>query len=154
MASRQYHEVLRQIDIATVLPHGVEFLREAKGPCESTYDLSEPMMLGTDYDDFVSHTWRTNPRMKWFLLLYEYNGKLANQAAHITGFVVFLLQLFARFGLGWTLPIHFTLVVPGAGAWHPRGPEAAAAGARRPERPGTRISTLSMFMTSRRISER
>ena len=58
MASRQYHEVLRQIDIATVLPHGVEFLREAKGPCESTYDLSEPMMLGTDYDDFVSHTWR------------------------------------------------------------------------------------------------
>ena len=95
-ASRdENHEVLRQINIATVLSQGPAFLYDAKGPCEETYDLSEPLEVGSHYDDFVSHTWRTRPNMKWFALLFEYNGALAYKAAHVTGFLVFLLQLLA-----------------------------------------------------------
>ena len=125
-ASRdENHEVLRQINIATVLSQGPAFLYDAKGPCEETYDLSEPLEVGGHYDDFVSHTWRTRPNMKWFALLFEYNGALAYKAAHVTGFLVFLLQLLARFGFGWSLPIYMQSFVPGTARWHPKGANAA-----------------------------
>ena len=56
----------------------------------------------------------------------QYNGGFALRAVHVTAFLLFLLQLFWRFGLGGTLPVWYVIRMPGTVRWHPGGPEAAA----------------------------
>ena len=106
------------------MAEGETFLREAQGD-DYTYGLSKPLVRGT-YDSFVSHTWRSNSIAKWLALNYQYNGKFALKATHVSAFIIFLMQLFWRFALGGTLPVLGVHMVPGMAGWHPGGPEAAA----------------------------
>ena len=67
----RHHKVLRKVPVAKVMAEGESFLREAQGD-DYTYGLSEPL-ADTPYNDFMSHTWRSNSLAKRLAMLYQYN---------------------------------------------------------------------------------
>lgn len=53
---------------------------------------------------FLSHTWRSNPYMKYITLLYLHNSRHAYLGAHAVALVTFLILLSLRLGLGYVPP--------------------------------------------------
>ena len=107
-----------RLSITKVLGEGEPFLREAQGD-DYTYGLSE-QLAEDSYDEFVSHTWRSNSVAKKLALLYQYNGGFALKAWHATALITLGLQLFWRFVLGQSLPVLWVFKLPGLARWHPR----------------------------------
>ena len=152
-------EILRTVGVADIFNFGESFLREAQGD-DTSYGASKP--LGTyepsashlqltrrppeRYSAFISHTWHSSAWQKYLALCYEYNGGLAIFITHVAGFIFFLMQLFWRFGLGWSLPTYYQWLIPGTAGWHPDGADAAAAAFHNspgPYAPLTGISALA-----------
>lgn len=105
----QYSQLVRGVAVRDFLQLGHGLHRHSplkKMPLEEMqmlYGLSQAVQE-RDISQFMSHTWRSNPYMKFSALLYLHNTSSAYLAAHVVAFLTFLLMLGLRLGLDWTPP--------------------------------------------------